>query len=76
MDLAQSVARGLEGFLRIYNPQLVHFLGNGVGANVMSHTAEILSSYGITASRLTGLNPTRLSHHATFTDSIHTEGEL
>ncbi|CAG9801915.1 unnamed protein product [Chironomus riparius] len=72
-DLAQSVSRGLEGFLRIFNPQLVHFLGNGVGANVMSHTAEILRSNGITVSRLTGLNPSRISHHATFVDSIHTE---
>ncbi|XP_070502492.1 inactive pancreatic lipase-related protein 1-like [Chironomus tepperi] len=73
LDLAHSVAHGLEGFLRHYNPQLVHFLGNGVGANVMSHAAEILSGAGITVSRLTGLNPTRISHHASFTDTIHTE---
>ena len=62
--------------MKHYNPNLVHFLGNGVGANVLSHTAEYLSIFQLVAGRLTGLNPTRLSHHALFVDSIHTEGNF
>lgn len=55
---------------------LIHFLGKGVGANVLSQTGFRLFTYGYLISRLSALNPTRLEPlmSALTTDVIYTEG--
>ncbi|KAG5682562.1 hypothetical protein PVAND_011907 [Polypedilum vanderplanki] len=72
-ELAEALSRGILPILSQYDADNFHFVGNGVGANIISQTAELISNEGGVVSRITGLNPTRLSRFAYFTDTIHTE---
>lgn len=66
----------MSGFLERYTSDLIHFIGNQAGANILSFVAEKVAIQGEIISRITGLNPTRLTGFASFTDSIHTDGKF
>jgi hypothetical protein len=64
-------------FARGYDANLMHLLGKGVGANILSHAAASVIPNGYFVSRLTALNPTRLSTAvALFIDVVYSEGYI
>jgi Lipase len=69
-----SISTALEGVFVNYNSEQTHFLGNGIGASILSFVSRNVGQNGNFIGRLTGLNPSRISLDALFVDTIHTEG--
>lgn len=62
-------------FANNYDATLMHLLGKGVGANILSQAGSRVIQNGHAISRLSSLNPTRIQAAAAmFMDTVFTEG--
>lgn len=64
-------------FANNYPANLMHLLGKGVGANILSQAGSRVIQNGHAINRLSSLNPTRLQVAAAlFMDTVFTEGYI